>query len=58
MTRLPGRSMRRLCLMKKSVPRMGLDTSANAKEWVTLKLPNWRAIGCVPKVRIDVPLAA
>ena len=44
--------------MKKSDPRMGLETSANVKEWETLKEPKLRRRRRVPKVLIEDPFAA
>ena len=38
----PDKSISKLCFTKKSVPRMGLDTSAKVKEWTGRKAPKSR----------------
>ena len=52
------KSMSRLCFMKKSAPRMGLETSAKVKECTGLKAPKSRFKVQEPKVSMVDPLAA
>ena len=52
------KSIIKLYLTKKSVPRMGLETSAKVKECDGRKTPKLRCKAHVPKVFIVVPLAA
>ena len=50
--------MTKLCLRKKSDPRIGLDTSARRNGCVTLSSENLSSIWAVPYVLIDEPFAA